>query len=329
MPDHCAAVHTGPISPISPISPVDLVDLVDGTSQLSAPAPALPRSGVILCVVSSVSFGLAAVFAKESFTAGWSVPSLLSSRFVIAALVFWVAVAIRRPPMPSRRTVLICLGLGAIGYALQSGFYFGALTELGAAVVAQLLYIYPALVFLLALARRRETLALRKLLALGATSIGLVLLLQGGGSTGGWALTGVLMALGSAVTYAIYITVASTLPAVLDPFLSAALICTAAGLSLGTYGSLTGTLHLPQHAIGWLWLLLFSLLSTVVAIVAFLAGLRLVGPSAAAILSCTEPVVTALTSALVYRERLSLWQIAGGAAVLSSVVLLQARRRST
>jgi drug/metabolite transporter (DMT)-like permease len=291
--------------------------------------PGLPRSGVVFCVISSISFGLAAVFAKESFSAGWSVPSLLSSRFLIAALVFWGAVAIRRPSMPSRRTILTCFGLGAVGYALQSGFYFGALTKLGAAVVAQLLYIYPALVFLIALARRRETLARRKLLALGATSIGLVLLLEGGDTSGGWVLTGVLMGLGAAITYAIYITVASTLPVDLDPFLSAAMICTGAGLSLGAFAWTTGTLHLPQHAVGWLWLLLFALLSTVVAIVAFLAGLRLVGPSAAAILSCTEPVVTALTSALIYHERLSLWQIAGGMAVLSAVVLLQARRRPT
>ncbi len=287
----------------------------------------LPRAGVLLCLVSGVSFGLAALFAKQSFATGWSLPSLLTSRFVIAAGVFWTVVAIRRTARPSLRSVLICVGLGAVGYALQSGFYFGALSTLGAAVVAQLLYIYPALVFLLALARRRESLAVRKLLALAATSLGLVLLLQGGGSGGGWALTGVLMALGAAVTYAIYITVASTLPADLDPVLSAAMISTAAALSLGTYATVTGTLHVSSQPVGWLWMLLFGLISTVVAIFTFLAGLRLVGPSAAAILSCVEPVVTAVTSALVYREHLTAWQLAGGACVLSAVVLLQVRRR--
>ena len=290
---------------------------------------AMPRSGVIFCVVSGISFGLAAVFAKESFAAGWSLPSLLTARFALAGLFFWIVVAIRRPPRPSLRTVVICVCLGAVGYALQSGFYFGALTQLKAAVVAQLLYVYPALVFLLALARRRETLAVRKLLALASTSLGLVLLLQGGGgSTGGWALSGVLMALGSAVTYAVYITVASTLPADLDPFWSAAIICTSAGLSLGAFATTTGRLQFPTQPAAWFWLLLFTLVSTVFAMVLFLAGLRLVGPSAAAILSCIEPVVTAVTSAIVYGERLSQWQIAGGLAVLAAVVLLQARRRA-
>ncbi len=294
-----------------------------------APQLTLPRAGVLLCVVSGISFGLAPLFAKQAYAAGWSVPSLLTSRFAIAALVFWLLVAMRRPSRPSGRAVVICLGLGAIGYALQSGLYFGALTKIGAAVVGQLLYIYPALVFLLALARRRETFTVRKLLALACTSLGLVLLLQGGGGAGGWVLTGVLMALGSAVTYAIYITVASTLPNDLDPVLSAAMICTGAGLSLATFATATGTLHSPAHPVGWVWLLMFAVISTVVAILTFLVGLRLVGPSAAAILSCVEPVLTAASSAVVYHEHLSLWQVAGGAAVLSSVVLLQVRRRST
>jgi drug/metabolite transporter (DMT)-like permease len=295
-----------------------------GTAQ----APVRPgRTGVLLCFVSGISFGLAAVFAKESFAAGWSVPGLLTVRFLVAATVFWIVVAIRRPAWPPARSVLICLGLGAVGYAVQAACYFGALTVLNAAVVAQLLYIYPALVFLLAVVRRRESWSRRKLLALGATTAGLVLLLQGGGGATSWAPAGVLLALGSAVTYAIYITVADTLPADLDPVLTSALVCTAAAVSLGGFGAATGNFQLPDRPAGWLWMLLFALVSTVVSIFTFLAGLRLVGPSTAAILSCIEPVVTATSAALVYGEHLSRWQIAGGLAVLASVVLLQARRR--
>ncbi|MET3806878.1 drug/metabolite transporter (DMT)-like permease [Nakamurella sp. UYEF19] len=287
----------------------------------------LPRTGVLLCLVSGAAFGAAAVFAKESFAAGWSVSSLLTVRFVVASVLLWTVVAIRRPPRPSRRAVLLCVALGAIGYALQSATYFGALTMLGAGVVAQLVYVYPALVFLMALVLRRESLGLRKVLALGATSLGLVLLLQGGGG-GSWSALGVLMALSCAVIYAIYITIAATFPETLDPVLSAAIICSAAAASLGTFVVATDSWQLPTKPIGWLWMLAFAVISTVVSIITFLAGLRRVGPSAAAILSCVEPVVTAVSSVLVYGEHLSLWQIAGGVAVLASVVLLQLRRRS-
>ena len=71
--------------------------------------------GIALCLVSAASFGVAAVFAKESFAAGVTVPTLLSARFGIAAVVFWAIVAARRPRWPSLRALLIATGLGARG----------------------------------------------------------------------------------------------------------------------------------------------------------------------------------------------------------------------
>ena len=64
-------------------------------------------------------------------------------------------------------------------------------------------------------------------------------------------------------------------------------------------------------------------MSTVVAVSAFFAGLRRVGPSEAAILSTFEPVVTVVLAFFVLGERLTPLQLAGGALVLAAVVLLQ------
>ena len=69
--------------------------------------------------------------------------------------------------------------------------------------------------------------------------------------------------------------------------------------------------------------MLIALVSTVVAVSAFFAGLRRVGPSEAAILSTFEPPVTVALAFAVLGERLSVVQLAGGALVLAAVVLLQ------
>jgi drug/metabolite transporter (DMT)-like permease len=241
--------------------------------------------------------------------------------------VFWVIVAIRRPAWPSVRSLQIGIGLGALGYACQSAFYFGALTRLDASMVAQLLYIYPALVMLIAVLRRRESVSRRGLIALACSAAGLVLLLQGHGGSGSMPATGVLMALGAGGTYALYITVAGGLPDDLDVYLLSAVVCTSAAVSVGGYAALSGSLRSPASSSGWGWLVLFAMVPTVVAIVTFLAGLRLVGGSVAAILSCLEPVTTAASAALVFGERLSALQIAGAAIVLSAVVVLQASGR--
>jgi drug/metabolite transporter (DMT)-like permease len=281
----------------------------------------------MLCLTSGVSFGLAAVVAKKAFAAGFTVPSLLTGRFAIAAVVFWVIVAIRRPAWPSVRSLQIAIGLGALGYAFQSAFYFGALTRLNASMVAQLLYIYPALVMAIAVLRRRESVTRRGLTALACSGIGLALLLQSGGGSGPMPTAGVLMALGAGGTYALYITVAGGLPEDLDVYLLAAIVCTSAAVSVGGYAALSGSLRSPASTSGWGWLLLFAMVPTVVAIVTFLAGLRLVGGSVAAILSCLEPVTTAASAAVVFGERLSALQIAGAAIVLSAVLVLQAPGR--
>ena len=65
-----------------------------------------------------------------------------------------------------------------------------------------------------------------------------------------------------------------------------------------------------------------ALVSTVLAISLFFAGLARVGPTRAATLSTVEPVVTIALAALVLGERIAAVQLAGGALILGAVLLL-------
>jgi len=81
---------------------------------------------------------------------------------------------------------------------------------------------------------------------------------------------------------------------------------------------------------GWGWLACLTVVCTVGAILLFFAGLQRVGPTTASILATVEPVVTVVLAFLVFGERLGSVQLAGGALVLSAVVVLNlrvARRR--
>jgi drug/metabolite transporter (DMT)-like permease len=301
---------------------------LDVAAPASQPAAGRPTSplGVGLCLLSAVAFGLAALFGKQCFAAGFSVSSMLAGRFGIAALVFWLIVAIRRPALPGPRLLLSCLALGGVGYAVQAACYFGSLTRIDASLAGQILYVYPAIVLVLGVAMRRERASRRKLAALGCSVSGLALLLGFAGSHGPVAPAGVLLAFGSAVTYALYILVANGLPEDLDVYLLAALVCSSAAVSVTLFGASTGSLRMPATPSGWLWLLPLALVSSVVAIGCFLAGLRLVGPSTAAILSCLEPLVTAASAVVVFGERVSAGQAVGAAVVLAAVVLLRPAR---
>lgn len=282
--------------------------------------------GALLCLLSAAAFGTLGIFGKLASEAGANTATTLLVRFALAGLVFAVLLRVtgrwsglRRLP---RRVVLTGLGLGAFGYSLQSALFFAAIERLDVSMVALLLYTYPAFVTLAAIGLGRVAPSLRTGVALTVASAGLVLVLLAGGS-GGFEGIGALLALGASLTYTTYILVSDGVIADVDPFALALLVLTGASASFTVGGLATGSLDLALAGEAWLWLVLIALVSTVVAVSAFFAGLRRVGPSEAAILSTFEPPVTVVLAFLILGERLTAPQLAGGALVLAAVVMLQ------
>jgi drug/metabolite transporter (DMT)-like permease len=267
-----------------------------------------------------------AIFAKQAYAAGFEIAPLLALRFSLAAAVFWMVFTVRRAGLPSRRTVVAGLAMGALGYAAQAGLYFGALTRIDASLTSLLLYTYPGLVFLLALTIGREHASPARLGALALATLGTALVLVGGG-VGGVDGLGVALGLGAAVVYSVYILVADRVLGGADPFTLAALVMTGAAvatalvtLALGDFATLGAV-----GAGGYGWLLCVTLVSTVLAVSAFFAGMPLVGPATASIVSTVEPVVTIGLATAVFGESLGMGQLAGGVLVLGAVVVLQRR----
>jgi len=292
--------------------------------------------GPALCLFSAACFGAMAIFGKLAYAAGVSPGALLLLRFTVAAVLLGLLLALRpglrttsavsaSPAGTSRvRLVVTALGLGAVGYATQATLYFSALQRIDAALVALVLYTYPALVTVAAAALGREALTPGRLAALVVASAGTVLVLLG---AGGFSVDriGVALAFGAAVTYTGYILVADTAVHRLSPVVLAALVMTGASAALAVRSVATGGIDVRFGSVGWVWIACIAVMSTVMAMLAFFAGLRRTGPSTAAILSTFEPVVTTALAALTLNEFLTPVQLVGGLIVLSSVAVLQLR----
>jgi drug/metabolite transporter (DMT)-like permease len=195
-------------------------------------------------------------------------------------------------------------------------------------LVALVLYTYPALVTVAAAALGRERLTPGRSAALTVASGGTLLVLLGAGGVG-FDLVGVALAFGAAVTYTVYILVADTVVHRVSPVVLAALVMTGASAALAVRAVLTGGVEFGFGSAGWFWIACIALASTVLAMLAFFAGLRRTGPSTAAILSTFEPVVTTALAAVTLNEFLTPVQLAGGLVVLSSVAVLQLRPRGS
>ena len=284
--------------------------------------------GALLCLLSAAAFGTLGIFGKLASDAGANMATTLLVRFALAGAGVRRRAARDRPlgalrRLP-RRVVLTGLGLGAFGYSLQSGLFFAAIDRLDVSMVALHPLHVPGV-------RDRRGHRARPRRAVAADRGGaerglgrLVLVLLAGGS-GGFELVGALLALGASLTYTTYILVSDRSSARSSRSRSRSLVLTGATASFAVVGLATGSLDLALSGEAWLWLILIALVSTVVAVSAFFAGLRRVGPSEAAILSTFEPPVTVVLAFLVLGERLTAPQLAGGALVLAAVVLLQLR----
>src|SRR5919205_831258 len=66
----------------------------------------------------------------------------------------------------ARRDVAIALGLGAVGYAAQAGCFFAALERIDASLLSLMLYTFPAMVAVAAIALGRERAEAKRLAAL-------------------------------------------------------------------------------------------------------------------------------------------------------------------
>jgi drug/metabolite transporter (DMT)-like permease len=283
----------------------------------------MDRMGALLCLLSAGGFGAMAIFGKLAYDAGVGVEDLLLMRFALAAvLLLSLAAATGALRGVPRRLVLAGLGMGAIGYATQSGLYFSALERMDASLLALILYVYPALVLIGAVALGRERASVRRVTALLIALTGAALVLVGAAS-GSLDALGTAMCFGAAVAYTVYILVGDRVGVGVPPIALSAFVCLGATCTYALASVMHGGPQLTFGADGWAWVVAIAVVSTVAAILCFFAGLARVGPSAASILSTLEPVVTVALAATAFGESLGAVQVVGGALVLGAVLVMQ------
>jgi len=197
--------------------------------------------------------------------------------------------------------------------------YFNSIRYVPAAVTSILLYTYPVIVTVLSRPIYGVRLTRQRLLALAVALVGAFLVAS---PRGGLRLEGVLLGLLSAVFYSAYILTGKRVLEDVDPWFATAVISISAGVAYLVFGVASGSYGPPVNITAWLAVVGLALISTVVGAGAFLAGLRLTDPGRASLISTLEPVTTAILASLFFGELLVSSQLAGGALVLVSVLVV-------
>jgi drug/metabolite transporter (DMT)-like permease len=295
------------------------------------------RDGLLLILISAAGYSFFAIFTKFVYDNSTFNPlDVLVWRFVVATPITWLAMLwMKRGQLASTaghmpRTRLIGMGF-LFGVVAMVAFF--AVERLPVSLYTVLIYTYPALVAIGAILFG-ERLSGRAWTALGLTLIGVVLtvpnLFQG---FGGVDPIGVALVLANAASYALYILLSNrALRGVTD--LSTASAWSITGSFIYVLPVILirvlqgGSTTMPPNLNVWFGLLGLAVLSTVIPIFTFYAGMHRLGAPRAAIISMIEPVLTLVWAVIIRHENLQFIQIVGGACILISVILLQLQRDS-
>jgi drug/metabolite transporter (DMT)-like permease len=274
--------------------------------------------GMIFVVISAIAFGAIPVFARAAYHAGSDPISVLFFRFSIASIIMIPSMIVRKIPFPKGRFLIGLILMGGIGYVGQSFCYFTALTMASAGLVAILLYLYPAIVVIFSTLLFKERITGLKILALLLALTGTVLTI---GLGGGGSLLGIALAMTAPFIYSAYILAGSKITKEVDILSSSTVVMISASLVFGALIAVRG-FNIPQTLVGWGGVFAIALLSTVIAIITFFAGLKRIGPTNASMLSTFEPVTTVVLAAIVFGEEITFTRIVGGVLILMAVILL-------
>lgn len=274
-------------------------------------------AGIILVAISAVAFATLGILGRYAYAEGMDALTIMALRFSLAALVLLALLAARREPLPRGRTLISLVGMGAIGYVAQTFCYLTALKYASPGLVALLLYLYPVFVAILSAIWLHEPVSRRKAFTLALALIGLTLTV--GPAGGQW--LGALLAISAAVIYSLYILVGARVMRQVSAIQSSAVIFISAGAMSGLLMMANGP-HLPTTAAGWAVIVAMVVISTVVPVVAFLAGLARIGPTNSAMVSTLEPVVTVVLATVLLGETLQPVTLLGGGLILLAVLLL-------
>jgi drug/metabolite transporter (DMT)-like permease len=300
-----------------------------------------PRLGYALVLIAATLWAFNGVVSKVIIESG-HVPAqrLTEVRTTGSFLLLFVVLALTRPDsLRVRREELpVLLTFGVLGLAFVQWFYFEAISRLDIGVALLIQYVAPVLVALWARFAYHEPVRRRIWASLALSIVGIALLVQlwQGLTLDG---LGVAAALGSAVTFAVYVLSAERAVTHRDPvslvcygFLLASLFW-AVVQPLWTFPaervdesvSLLGRLE-DLSAPVWLLMAWMVVLGTTVPFALLAASLRHIPASRAAITAMFEPVAATVFAYLWLGESLTTLQFAGALVVLAAIVLAQTAR---
>jgi drug/metabolite transporter (DMT)-like permease len=282
--------------------------------------------GYLLAAAAAVLWGFSGVVTKYLLRRQMRPDELLVFRTLLASAILIIWLGLKSPQLLKvrRADLLSLILLGVVGLVLNQGFYYLSLTMISVGCSLLLQYLAPVHLMVYGALSKTERVTGGKMAAAFTAICGCALMVLGQeGGVARISLAGVMCAIGSGLCFAFYTAYGKQVLKSYDP------------RTMITYTFLTSAVVWltirPPWKIDWagigfpMWVFFIYLagVATILPFALYSASLRHLEASRSSLTSMLEPVVATSVAWLWLGEKMEPMQIAGGAAVVGGVLLLQ------
>ena len=289
--------------------------------------------GYLWGAIGGATYGMNPLFTLPMYQEGISPDSVLFFRYLFAIPILALIMKFNHVDFKIKHQEIPPLVLMGIMFALCSLTLFQSYHYMDAGIASTILFLYPIIVALIMTFIFKEKLSFITIICLLMATAGIALLYKGeGGST--LSLTGTLLVIISALTYAIYIVGVNRSRLKNMNTIKVTFYVLLFGWSLFAIRSLfEGGIQTPPADKWYLWgnLLALGLLPTAISLPTTTIAIQLIGSTPTAILGALEPATAIFFGITVFNETLTIRETCGLALIIIAVCMVVVARdkRST
>ncbi len=281
-------------------------------------------------IITGITYGLNPLFAMPLMNNGAAIESILFFRYAFAVIILggflWLVKQSFRVSL-KQAGVLLCLGLL---YTASSLFLFEAYNYIASGLATTLIFLYPVLVAII-MVFLGVVPSWPVWLAIAATFGGVIIMTQGGDGESINPI-GVLLSLGSAFVYALFIVIINRSKVIADisnSLLTFYALMVGAVVFLGkiAFSDTSITMGIEGGA-AWLNIVGLALLPTIISTSTLAVATRNIGATKASVLGVFEPITAILVGTVMFGEPLTANILLGiGIAVVAVTFMISVTKR--